>query len=36
MSFSRLPARSCSRITRRDTTMLRRRLLSLMILNSYL
>ncbi len=34
ISFSRLPARSVSRITRRDTTMLRRRLLSLMILNS--
>ncbi len=35
ISFSRLPARSVSRITRRETTMLRRRLLSLMILNSY-
>ena len=35
INFSRLPARSVSRITRRETTMLRRRLLSLMILNSY-
>jgi hypothetical protein len=34
MSFSRFPARSFSRITRRETTMFRRRLLSLMILNS--